>query len=176
MQAGVSLAAAGTARVVPNLRRLLRAGVGKQRHAAAYALGWIDPGPEAGHVVQDLTAVLIDLDAPPSLRADVAESLAILQAFVASTRVTPTICRDAERALIASLADRHAVVRFWAAYAVGTLRCKAAIPALRRLARRDHAEVPGWWRISLEARDALVAIRRGNWPDRKVARLDGLSP
>jgi HEAT repeat protein len=72
--------------------------------------------------------------------------------------------RRAARALIHALRDPAPEVRFWSAFALGTMRTRAALPELRRLAAADTAMCPGWWPVQDEARDAIQNIRTGVWP------------
>jgi HEAT repeat protein len=160
MQASASLCIAGTRRAVPVLTRLVEhGGHPLRREASAYALGCVDSGSHGPMAIAALVRILRSAD-EPRVRAQAAESLVQLLRFRRGRRRM-----SAERALIAHLGDESPDVRFWCAYAVGELRVKAAVPALRRLAS-DRARVPGWWPVGTEARDALRCIAGGAWPDR----------
>lgn len=73
------------------------------------------------------------------------------------------------------LEDAGAQVRFWACYALGAMRAKAALPALRQHVREDNAVCPGWWTVREQARDAIVAIESGRWPAIPHERAAGSS-
>lgn len=166
MQAGISLASAGSARAVGALTAMLQDGPPVRRRAAAYALGWIDLGLQPRQVTEALVSALKNRRNPPALRGQAAESVASILGVPKTTGGAPRVLPTVEATLINSLADHSPEVRFWCAYALGVLRCKAAIPALRRLARHDRAVLPGWWRVSLEAKDALTMIAGGCPPER----------
>jgi HEAT repeat protein len=158
--AAASLSIVGTAHVVPTLTGMvLHDREPVRREASAYALGCINPGARARAVIKTLVRVLENPDVP-RVRAQTAESLTQLLQFRRGR-----LRRAAETALIEHLSDDEPDVRFWCAYAVGELRTKAAIPALRRLAR-DRSVVPGWWSVGMEAGDALKVIAGGTWPER----------
>ena len=161
MQAAASLSMIGTSRVVPALQQTVRHGDAwaGRREAAAYTLAWIDPKGQRDRVISTLLDVLGSDDAP-RVRAQAAESVAQhLRLRKGRTRAR------AERVLIEHLADPSADVRFWCAYALGTIKAVDAVPALRELAR-DRTMVSGWWRVGTEARDALTFIVQGEWPVR----------
>jgi len=60
--------------------------------------------------------------------------------------------------LLKALKDKEPEVRFWAVYALGQLKAKKALPALKRLAQKDRTPVPNWWTIDREAIDAIQHI------------------
>jgi HEAT repeat protein len=101
------------------------------RAAAAYALGLLgDP-----RATDPLLAKLADTSEDPEVRGSAAE------AFTWHGE------RQAVPALIAALSDPSAVVRFWAAFALGELGelgDPGALGELERLARNDTETVPGW--------------------------------
>ncbi|NDJ52947.1 MAG: HEAT repeat domain-containing protein [Chloroflexi bacterium] len=107
-----------------------------------HALGWLDD-PRA---VDPLINLLSNRKQHPELRAQAAESLALLKA----TGAVP--------ALIEALYDDHADVRFWAVFALGQIGDQRALPMLERLAQRDTQRTPGWWEVGLEAAAAIQMI------------------
>ncbi len=66
--------------------------------------------------------------------------------------------RRAVRPLIAGLKDASTGVRFWSAFALGQLGDTRALPELKRLEAADKAALPGWWKVSKEASDAIELI------------------
>lgn len=123
-----------------------------RRKAAARALGWISkPGIRA---VDALIDALSDPSQPPAVREEAAESLAYLH----SSRAIPP--------LISGLSDSDVRIRFWAVFALGSIRnrrtfChsdRRVVPALERMLT-DHAIPPGdFWSISREALSMLAGL------------------
>jgi HEAT repeat protein len=68
--------------------------------------------------------------------------------------------RGSHGVLLRNLQDPSCEVRFWCAFALGQMREKQAVPALRCLAESDHRNLPGWWAVSKEAKDAIAEIER----------------
>ena len=68
--------------------------------------------------------------------------------------------RRSHAVLLRNLPDPSREVRFWSAFALGQMREKKALPALRSLAESDHRVLQGWWAVSKEARDAIAEIER----------------
>jgi HEAT repeat protein len=104
-----------------------------------------------GEVAETLLGVLGDVSRAESIRGRAAEALAEHLEFVQSTDPRR---HPAETQLIEMLTDASAVVRFWSAFALGTLRSTAALPHLRALAG-DNTAVPGWWTVGEEAADSI---------------------
>jgi HEAT repeat protein len=120
------------------------------RKAAAVALGSI----HAQRAMEPMLRVLTHTTtASPGLRGMVAEQLARFNSSRSSSRSV--------RILIDVLEDPSPEVRFWAAYALGALSAREAIPALERLAATDDATLPGWWSVKKEAADAIATIKIG---------------
>ncbi|HXI41408.1 MAG TPA: HEAT repeat domain-containing protein [Bryobacteraceae bacterium] len=127
-----------------------------RRHAAARALGWIrKPGSRA---VSALINALTDASQPLAVREEAAESLAYLD----SSRAIPP--------LISILTDPEVRIRFWAVFALGSIRNHRT---LRHADRRvvsameamlsDHAVPPGnWWPV---AREALAMLGQLDPPE-----------
>lgn len=65
----------------------------------------------------------------------------------------------ATRLLITGLSDSSAGVRFWSAFALGAMRTRKALPALRELLS-DTTPCIGWWPVCDEAADAIASIER----------------
>lgn len=66
--------------------------------------------------------------------------------------------REAVSLLIDLLADQSEEVRFYAAFALGLIGDKKAVPRLKHLAVTDTALVQGMWSVSKEASDAIIMI------------------
>ena len=134
------------------------------REAAAYAF-WQFRDDRA---YPWLLAALRDPAEDPRVRAQAAETLGY------TTRDARTRSyKEAARVLVDALSDGSPSVRFWAAFALGSMRARAAVPALRHLATTDEAVCPGWWRVADEAADALVRIAGGTPPDRHPTTAAG---
>jgi HEAT repeat protein len=159
----------------PLLRILMDASApDARREAAAYALAfswaaladrrYSDPIGEA------FLALLADRDAPPGVRAQVAEGLAYLHgACVGARDRRRKAYRGAGELLIDTLDDPAPQVRFWSAFALGSIRYLKALPALRRLARKDHARFAPWWTVGEEATDS-IALLEGRMPSERTLR------
>src|SRR5207248_822662 len=100
-------------------------------------------------------------DESPTVRAQALEGLGIQQ---------PTkrhgLWNKVESAIKNGLVDKSVEVRFWACYAAGQLRMRAALPQLHELASKDTSIYPNWWRVSEEAADAIEWIHGRGTPDR----------
>lgn len=133
------------------LCHLLRgAGDEETRYWAAYAL--LSTHDARG--AECLIAAVADTDEAPRVRGQAAEALGViaLSARRGGVATTP---------LIEALRDPEPEVRFWAAYALGQIRDRAALPALELVAASDDAVVPGWWSVRKEAADAIAYILHG---------------
>jgi HEAT repeat protein len=120
------------------------------RAQAAWALGFHPQGAEA---VDVLLRTLADGAEETEIRAHAAEALGHMADRLGDRE------GDVLAALLRSLTDASAYVRFWSAFALGNLGDERAIPALERLAERDTQSVPGWWSIRKEALDSIEQIR-----------------
>jgi HEAT repeat protein len=120
------------------------------RAQAAWALGFHPQGAEA---VDALLRTLADAAEETEIRAHAAEALGHMADRLGDRE------GDVLAALLRSLTDTSAYVRFWSAFALGNLGDERAIPALERLAERDTQSVPGWWSIRKEALDSIEQIR-----------------
>ena len=95
---------------------------------------------------------------------------------------TPTLFASRRRNL-KGLEDPSPIVRFWCIFGVASLRVTRAREKLRQLAAKDHAECPGWSKVSTEAKWALagfdnLALQDRLWPGpfHKPAPLPNPSP
>jgi HEAT repeat protein len=133
------------------LERLLVSHEGARvRAQAAWALGFHPQGADA---VDALLRTLADVAEETEIRAHAAEALGHMADRLGERE------GDVLAALLRSLTDTSAYVRFWSAFALGNLGDERAIPALERLAERDTQSVPGWWSIRKEALDSIDQIR-----------------
>jgi len=116
-----------------------------RRHAAARALGWIRRS--GSRAASALINALTDVSQPLTVREEAAESLAYLD----SSRAIPP--------LISVLTDSDVGIRFWAVFALVSIRNRrtfrhtdrTVIPALEAMLS-DHAVLPGnWWSVAREA-------------------------
>jgi HEAT repeat protein len=137
-------------RVQRRLERLLRSHDSPLvRARAAWTLGFHPQGAEA---LDTLLKTLADQEEDPDVRAHAAEALGHMADRLGERE------GDVLAALLRSLTDASAYVRFWSAFALGNLGDPRAIPALERLAERDTHSVPGWWSIRKEALDSIGQI------------------
>jgi len=142
--AAQALGQLGAPRAVPHLiTALVTDDDGEVRRAAAYALGLI--GDEGA--TRALVWTLNSKDGAPAVRGMAAESL------------TNVGAKSAVPALLATLDDPSAEVRFWSAFALGELGGPESLPELGRVAARDMTDVPGWGTVSHEAAEAIERIQ-----------------
>lgn len=119
----------------------------EQRKAAAYALRYTED-PRAA---KPLLAIVESTSEEMGLRETAAEALA---GFTDQQTVD---------GLIRTLNDPMPIMRFWAAYSLGQIGDPRAVPELARL-KRDKSEVPFWWSVGKEAKDAIQQIEmRSEW-------------
>lgn len=78
-------------------------------------------------------------------------------------------------ALAAALDDPHPNVRFYAAFSLGKLRARAALPRLRQLAEHDNTQASWMWSVKEEAVDAIHSIEYGDPPDPDACERTGWS-
>lgn len=128
------------------------------RERAAYALGWFLDD----RALPPLVRTLEDATEAPTVRAQAAESLGLNADCHPSARLPARLVP----VLLAALEDPHAAVRFWAAYALGSVHDKSVIPFLERQLG-DETVVPSWWSAGKEAADSIAALR-GWFADRAV--------
>jgi len=134
-QAASDLSLLRARRVLPALiSDLLSATDPEVRQAAAYALrGYFFEHPTDTRVFAALIGVVGNPGEHPGVRGQAAESLAY------------SWNKRACNPLISALSDPSAEVRFWAAFALGQIRCRTALPHLRRLAHNDKRRLRGRW-------------------------------
>lgn len=144
----------------------------RQRQAAAYALSFTWSGLADVRYMTSIgeafVTILQNQHESPGLRGQVAEGLAYLHgpcAGAARDRRRRAY-REAGQILITALGDPAAEVRFWSAFALGSMRYRAALPVLRKLARRDKGRFGNWWTVGEEAADAADHINGGALPIR----------
>ena len=178
MAAAVALSQHGTPHIVEPLIALMRTSNHlAQQVAATYALAFLSFDEQTAEepVITALWETLCDATVPTSIRAQAAEGLANfhMSAHCGGRQPTPAIVDT----LISVLDDPSAEVRFWSAFALGTMRCRQALPALQRLAQTDHALLAGWWLVSAEASDAIDHIEGRTPPERNriATPNDGLA-
>ena len=135
-----------------------------QRQAAAYALAFtwtaLSDARYMTLIGEAFVRILQNQHESNGLRGQVAEGLAYLHgpcAGVARDRRRRAY-RVAGQILITALADPAAELRFWSAFALGSMRYRAALPILRKLARRDKGRFGNWWTVGEEAADAVERI------------------
>lgn len=159
----VVLGLMGTACGLPAFVRLLRDDPDPHvREIAAHGLGFhFKPGIEAV-AFEPLITAFEDSEQPIAVRAQCAESLGNVLGY---GNPRERGFRRAERALIDALEHPDPAMRFWCAFALGTMRSRKSLPALERLAATDEEICPRWWPVKDEAADAIVCIRTGGWPD-----------
>jgi HEAT repeat protein len=162
-----ALVAAGlTDDVVAELLELVRVGTDDRAEMAAWALAYGDIPPHLKiATLQSLLGVLVDTARQPEVRGQVAEAFA--QEFEFAEDTDP-LRQAAELALIDLLDDESAIVRFWAAFGLGSLKARRALPLLRALTS-DDTFVPRWWTVGEEAADAVERVE-GRVPPERVGR------
>lgn len=142
-EAAKSMGLIGSKRAIkPLIEALLTSLSTEKRTAAAYALGLL----KDERAVKPLVDILNNKKEHPKLRGQSAEALANFNR------------REVVDSLLEALKDQEPEVRFWSAFALGELRVRKALPALKRLAEKDTAHVPSWWIVSSEAVDAIHRI------------------
>ena len=162
IEAAKALQCLESKRTIAPLLRFAHQGVTiEQRQAAIIALTWCNDSD----VGVSLSEIVADHRAPSSIRGEAAEVTG--QNLVFARKQTRDFKLAGER-LIAVLNDRSPEVRFWAAFALGLMGCRMALPALRKLKRSDKALLKGWWYVAEEADDAIAMIE-GRDPKARVA-------
>lgn len=118
-----------------------------RRHGAARALGWMYPCTVTRAIDASLARFLRDTTQTPDARADAAESLKYGKG-------------DGGRAaLVAATRDQNVVVRFFAAFALGSRKATPeVIYALEQLLP-DQEELNTYWSVSKEALAMLGQFR-----------------
>jgi HEAT repeat protein len=132
-------------RTVRTLLDILQSATTDQEHrvAAAYALGFSFDS----RAVAPLSRILGDRVQGARLRGYVAEALGYLGDVTAVG------------ALIRALSDPSAEVRYWAAFALGQIGDRRALPRLRKLAASDTGRIPQFGSVRDEAAAAIDHIK-----------------
>jgi len=154
------------------------------REKAAHGLGFLFDSRYIDLAFEPLLSALANSDEVPAVRAQAAEGLG--NVLDCSDRRTRRYKR-AQAALIQALEDPATEVRFWAAFALGVMGSRTALPKLRQLAEADEAFCAMSWQVSEEGRigsgwtageeasDAIAYIVTGSWPERE-GRLERCPP
>ena len=135
-----------TKSVVPKLISALKSKSIEHRTAAVYALGMMRE-PRA---VTHLEAMVANTKEPPTVRGYAVEALAYLKK------------RRSFNVLLAALQDQEPEVRWWAAFALGELGDKRALPELKRVASSDKGRPPNRTSVRVEARWAYNRLLKQN--------------
>jgi HEAT repeats len=114
------------------------------RAASAYALNFMH-GKAA---IRALEESLDNKHEHPKVRGQAAESLAHNHR------------KETHGLLRRNLDDPSKEVRFWCAYSLSEMGDEESVPALKKLAERDHRIVRGFWSVSKEAKAAIRKIQK----------------
>ena len=142
-----------------------------QRYAAAagYALAFTNCALRDPRVTGAFVTVVRAGHAPPNLRGVMAEGLGnVFSGCFGGQGYQESTYDETGQVLIGLLHDLAPEVRFWVAFALGSLRYRPALPELRRLASTDTAWFGGWWTVGEEASDAIDRIEGREPPERAV--------
>ena len=130
--------------LVPKLIASLKSKSTEHRAAAAYVLG-MTREPRA---VSHLEVILADTRESPSVRGHAAEALAYLKK------------RRSFHVLLSALDDPEPEVRWWAAFALGELGDKRALPELKRIGSTDNGKARDGSSVRGEARRAWKRLAK----------------
>ena len=119
----------------------------QQRWEAGYILGQAWDDAAAG---QALLAAFHDPGETPLVRGLAAEQLTHFREQVGRRKLIA--------AYLQGLDDPSPIVRFWCLYGLAGLRAKTARAKLQVIAATDHADCPGWSKVSTEAKWALAGF------------------
>ena len=140
----------------------------EQRYAAGYALAFTNCALRDPRVTDVFLTVVQDQHVPSNVRGVVAEGLGnMFGGCFGGPGDQESRYDETGQVLMGLLHDPAPEVRFWAAFAVGSLRSRPALPALEQLARTDTAWFGGWWTVGEEASDAMDRIE-GREPPARV--------
>lgn len=140
-----------------HLARLLRTAADpKAREVCAWLLCSIDKGSPP--VIEALLEAAEDPYEHMSVRGQSLEALRPSTSSGLNRRIFQT--------LIGLLEHPAVELRFWSCFALGALKHRPAIPALRKVAEEDERVNPGWWYVAEEALDAIDHIESRESPDR----------
>jgi guanine deaminase len=144
---------------VTALCNLLRHGQHEmQRWEAAYILGSAWKTPLAANALYE---TFRNCNETALVRGICAEQLTHFETSIGGRKLIATYVKR--------LDDPSPIVRFWCIYGLATLRARSARAKLQELAASDHAECPGWSKVSTEAKWALamiddLALQERLWP------------
>jgi HEAT repeat protein len=166
--AAVALSLLESKRAVKPLLELMAHGrATEQREVATYALAFMSEALSDVRYAKLISAAFIsrlsDPSEAPAVRGQAAEGLGNMHGCGDRRR---RAFRKAQQALLDALDDPAPDVRFWACFALGAMRARSALPALRRLAA-DTTLLPGWWTVGEEASDAIDWIEGRESPERR---------
>lgn len=131
----------------------------EQRYAAGYALAFTNCALRDPRVIDAFVTVVQDQQVASNVRGVVAEGLGnMFGGCFGGPGDQESRYDETGEVLMGLLHDPAPEVRFWAAFAVGGLRYRPALPALKQLARTDTAWFGGWWTVGEEASDAIDRI------------------
>lgn len=125
--------------------------------------------------VPHLLDLLNDTQRPVAVRAQAAEGIGDCVPGHVVRRQCSRLYRRCVAALVASLDAPHPDVRFYAAFSLGKLRARTALPRLRQLAEHDNAEASGMWSVKEEAVDAIHSIEHRFAPEADACERTGWS-
>ena len=120
-----------------------------------------------------LLDLLIDTQRPAAVRAQAAEGIGNCVPQHVVRRHRSRLYRRCAAALVAALDDPHPDVRFFAAFSLGKLRARTALPRLRQLAEYDKGQSSSLWSVKEEAVDAIHSIEHGRSPDPDACERTG---
>ena len=115
--------------------------------------------------VPHLLDLLNDPQSPAMVRTRAAEGIGNCLPDRVVRRQHSRLYRRCVTALVAALDDSYPDVRFFAAFSLGKLRARAALPRLRQLAEHDNTQAGGMWSVKEEAVDAIHSIEHGYAPE-----------
>ena len=167
MPASVAISLLETKRMIRPLTRLMldSSRSARQRQSAAYALSFTWTGFADVRFMEEIGEALVRVvqnqEESADLRGQAAEGLAYLFGPCAGARHDrrQRAYRVAGEKLVIALSDPSAEVRFWSAFALGSMRYRAALPVLQKLARTDKEMFGNWWTVGEEAADAVDSIK-----------------
>jgi HEAT repeat protein len=131
----------------------------EQRYAAGYALAFTSCALRDPRVIDAFVTLVQDQHVPSNVRGVMAEGLGnMFGGCFGRPGGQASRYDETGQVLLGLLHDPSPEVRFWAAFAIGSLQYRPALPALKQLARADTAWFGGWWTVGEEASDAMDRI------------------
>ena len=125
--------------------------------------------------IPHLLDLLNDPQRPAVVRTQAAEGIGNCLPERVVRRQHSRLYRRCVTALVAALDDPHPNVRFYAAFSLGKLRARTALPRLRQLAEHDNAEASWMWSVKEEAVDAIHSIEHDCPPEPDACERTGWS-